>query len=153
MLKYIRTKILSYSSDQNVKEQLMKFSKQAVHAYSEKQFNESLESIEKLSSDFYQYMVKNWVTCKHSWCLYEQKDLFTMFNSTTNQIEAHHRVLKLYFKSSASFSSNLEKLLIVLGQEAHVVSHKEFIEKMYTLSTHQSHLKFCNHSLNIAHLL
>ena len=56
-----------------------------MYAYSEKQLNEPLESIEKLSSDFYQYMVKNW---KHSWCLHEQKDLFTMFNSTTNRIEA-----------------------------------------------------------------
>ena len=41
-------------------------------------------------------------------------------------------MLKLYLKSSASLSSNLEKLLVVLDQEAHVVSHKEFIEKMYT---------------------
>ena len=49
MLKYIQTKIPSYSSDQNVKEQLMKFSKQTVYAYSDKQLNKSLESIEKLS--------------------------------------------------------------------------------------------------------
>ena len=55
-----------------------------------------------------------------------------MFNSTTNRIEAHHRVLKLYLKSSSSFSWNLEKLLILLDQHAHVVSHKDFREKMYT---------------------
>ena len=49
--------------------------------------------------------------------------------STTNRIEAHHRVLKLHSKSS---SWNIEKLLIIFDQHTHVVSHKEFIEKMYT---------------------
>jgi len=67
--------------------------------------------------------------------MYQQKDAFTMFNSTTNWIEAHHRELKLHLKSSSSFSWNLEKLLIVLDQHAHVVSHKEFINKMYTTAS------------------
>ena len=133
MLKYIRTKISSYSSDHTVKEQLMELTKKAVYAISEQQLSDTFRAIEKLSTDFHQYMVKNWLLCKESWCMYEQKDLFTMFNSTTNRIEAHHRVLKLIFlKSSSSFSCNLERLLIVLDQHAHVVSHKDFIEKMYT---------------------
>lgn len=35
-----------------------------MNAYSENQLNESLESIEKLPSDFYRCMLKNWVKCK-----------------------------------------------------------------------------------------
>ena len=132
MLKYIRTKISSYSSDNEVKEQLMQLTKKAVYALSEQQLSDTFKDIEKLSTDFHRYMVKNWLSCKESWCMYQQKDVFTMFNSTTNRIEAHHRVLKLHLKSSSSFSWNLERLLIILDQHAHVVSHKEFVEKMYT---------------------
>ena len=102
-----------------------------LYAFTEQQLSDAFKAIEKLSSDFHQYMVNNWLSCKESWCMYQQKDVFTMFNSTTNRIEAHHRVLKLHLKSS-SFSWNLEKLIIILDQHAHVVSHKEFIEKMYT---------------------
>ena len=109
----------------------MQLTKKAVCALSEQQLSDTFKDIEKLSTDFHQYMVKNWLSCKESWCMYQQKDVFTMFNSTTNRIEAHHRVLKLHLKSS-SFSWNLERLLIILDQHAHVVSHKEFVEKMYT---------------------
>ena len=146
MLKYICTKISSYSSDQITKEQLMESTKKAVYAFTEQQLSDAFEAIEKLSSDFHQYMVNNWLSCKESWCMYQQKDIFTMFNSTTNRIKAHHRVLKLHLKSSSSFSWNLEKLLIILDQHAHVVSHKEFIEKMYiTVNTSQT----CSHFSSI----
>ena len=73
---------------------------------------------------------KNWINCKKSWCNYELKDLFTMCNNTTNRIEAHHRVLKLHFKSSASLCWNLEKLLIIIHHYRHVDSHLDFLEKM-----------------------
>ena len=132
MLKYIRTKISSYSADQVIKEQLMELTKKAVYAFTEQQLSDAFKAIEKLSTDFHQYMVNNWLSCKESWCMYLQKDVFTMCNSTTNRIEAHHGVLKLHLKSSSSFSWNLEKLLIIVDQHAHVVSHKEFVEKMYT---------------------
>ena len=132
MLKYIHTKISSYSADQVIKEQLMELTKKAVYAFTEQQLSDAFKAIEKLSTDFHQCMVNNWLSCKESWCMYLQKDVFTMFNSTTNRIEAHHRVLKLHLKSSSSFSWNLEKLLIIVDQHAHVVSHKEFVEKMYT---------------------
>lgn len=138
MLKYICTKISSYSSDHTVKEQLIELTKKVVYAISEQQLSDTFRAIEKLSTDFHQYMVKNWLSCKESWCMYEQNDLFTMFNSTTNRMEAHHRMLKVNLKSSFSFSWNLERLLIVLDQHAHVVSHKDFLEKMYiTVNTSQ----------------
>jgi len=103
-----------------------------VYALTEQQISDTFKVIEKLSTDFHQYMVNSWLSCKENWCMYQQKDVFTMFNSTINQIKAYHRVLKLHLKSSSPFSWNLEKLLIVLDQHAHVVSHKEFIKKMYT---------------------
>ena len=54
-----------------------------------------------------------------------------MCNSTTNKIEAHHRVLKLYLKSSASLYWNLEKLMIIISDKEKL-SHQDFIERMYT---------------------
>ena len=62
-----------------------------------------------------------------------------MCNNTTNRIEAHHRVLKLYLKSSASLCWNLEKLLIIIHHYRHVDSYVDFLEKMcVTIDTTES---------------
>ena len=70
MLKYIHIKISSYSSNQTTKEQLMELNKKAVYALSEQQLSDAVRDIEKLSVNFHQYMVKNWLSCKESWCMY-----------------------------------------------------------------------------------
>ena len=103
-----------------------------VHALSVDNMNQVLAEIESISPLFHEYISKNWLLCKGSWCTFEQKELLTMCNSTTNKIEARHRVLKLYLKSSASLYWNLEKLMIVISDREEKLSHQDFIEKMYS---------------------
>lgn len=50
MLKYIHTKISSYSSDRTTKEQLMELTKKAVYALSEQQLSDATRDIEKVVS-------------------------------------------------------------------------------------------------------
>ena len=132
MLKYFRTKIATYSCSKETKEQLMQLAKRMVHALSVDDMNQVVAEIESISPLFHEYISKNWLPCKGSWCTFEQKELFTMCNSTTNKIEAHHRVLKLYLKSSASLYWNLEKLMIIISDREEKLSHQDFIERMYT---------------------
>ena len=132
MLKYFRTKIATYSCPKETKEQLMQLAKRMVYALSVDDMNRVVAEIESISPLFHEYLSKNWLSCKGSWCTFEQKELFTMCNSTTNKIEAHHRVLKLYLKSSASLYWNLEKLMIIMNDREEKLSHQDFIERMYT---------------------
>ena len=139
MLKCIRTKIPSYCTSSDTKEKLMQLSKKLVYCWTEQEFTDTLKSIKDTSPEFYEYIEDNWINCKKSWCNYEQKDLFTMLNSTTNRIEAHHRILKLHLKNSASLSWNLEKLLVIIHHYSHVDSHNDFLEKMcVTVDTSES---------------
>jgi len=49
-----------------MKEQLMELTKKAVYALTEQQLSDTFKAIEKLSTDFHQYMVNNWLSCKES---------------------------------------------------------------------------------------
>ena len=77
--------------------------------------------------------VNDWLSCKQSWCTYEQKDLFTMFNTTTNRIEAHHRVLKLYLKSSAS----LERMYTSVNTSDHSSILQPFFKHCTSFAAHK----------------
>ena len=138
MLKFLRTKISSYAKSQQDREKLMQLSKKLVYAWKEQDFTETLKSIETACPEFHEYIGKNWINCKKSWCNYELKDLFTMCNNTTNRIEAHHRVPKLHLKSSASFCWNLEKLLIIIHHYRHVDTHVDFLEMCVTIDITES---------------
>ena len=66
MLKYICTKISSYSCSQDQKEELMKLTKKAVYSHSAQELNETMKCLEDLSPQFHEYMSKNWLSCKQS---------------------------------------------------------------------------------------
>ena len=133
MLKYISTKISSYSCSQDQKKEQMKLTKKAVYSHSAQKLNETMKHLEDLLPQFHEHMSKNWLSCKQSWCTYEQKDLFKMFNTTTNRIEAHHRVLKLYLKSSAS----LERMYTSLNTSEHSSILQPFFKHCTSFAAHK----------------
>ena len=97
MLKYIRTKIPSYSSNQNFKKQLMQLSKKSCECIFWKPAKRIIREHWEIAIWFLSMHAKKLGKMQaYSWCTYEQKDLFTIFNSTTNWIKAYHRVLKFY---------------------------------------------------------
>ena len=121
VIKAMKFQIAKLNITNDTKKQLLNVVRRMIYSSTSAAFEDSLDDIESLSTDFKNYLFMHWLDCKEMWAMH-LRNCLTLGNNTNNRLESYNQKIKQVTNASNSLPVCIEKLLALnTAQEQKVI--------------------------------